>query len=105
MVSSRLVAVSDRGYRLGDSHPQAKLTNADVDRVHELREAGLSLAHIAGQVGASKSAVAHILSGRRRAEIPVAWVAPGTRCAPMPIATPKHEGATLLQQVLREAWR
>lgn len=71
----RRVGVNERGRPVGETHPLAKLSDADIELIHELREAGLSYAQIAGKfddgVSVSKSHVRDILSGRRRGQAPV----------------------------------
>ena len=61
--------LNDLGRRIGESHPRAKLTDADVELVHALVEDGLSYAQVAVKMGVSKSCVAHIASGRRRGQV------------------------------------
>ena len=73
----KLVFVNDRGKRIGQDHHRAKLTDADIDLIFELREAGLSYLEIAGKFddiegGISRSTVRDILKGRRRAQLPAA---------------------------------
>lgn len=71
----RRIGVNDRGRPVGESHPLAKLSDADIELIHELREAGLSYAEISRKfddaVTVSKSHVRDILSGRRRGQTPV----------------------------------
>lgn len=62
------IQLNELGRRVGESHPGAKLTDADVDLVHLLIEDGLSYAQVAEKMGVSKSCVAHIASGRRRGQ-------------------------------------
>lgn len=82
MVQSRrharkIVALNDRGRPIGESHPLAKLTEADIDLIHWLREQGLSYAEIASKfddgVTVSKSHVRDIIKGRRRAQLATRW--------------------------------
>lgn len=73
----KLVFVNDRGKRIGEDHHRAKLTDADIDLVFELREAGLSYLEIASKFddiegGISRSTIRDILKGRRRAQMPAA---------------------------------
>jgi hypothetical protein len=73
----KLVFVNDKGKRIGEDHHRAKLTDADVELVFELREAGLSYAQIAGKFddipgGIAKSTIRDILTGRKRAQVPAA---------------------------------
>lgn len=69
----RVVAVNERGIRLGEDHQRAKLTNAEVDLIRELHEDGMSYAMLAAKFGVSKSSIADICRYRRRAQIPTAW--------------------------------
>lgn len=68
---SRMVAVNDRGDRLGEDHPRAKLTNHDIDLMFELRfptdgASPMSYGQIAEKFEVSKGYVSDILSDRRR---------------------------------------
>lgn len=54
----------DRHLR-GERNEQSKLTEADVDHIHDLREAGLSTYKIAAQFPVSQMTVARILRGLR----------------------------------------
>ena len=116
-----LVAVNDQGRRIGEGHPLARLSDAEVDLIHELREAGMSYGELATRFGVSKSCIAHILTGRRRGEVPAAWVPRPVKPA-KPAAPRKRtrtnkrpsqpaeqaaepQGAVLLQQQLNAAWR
>lgn len=62
------VALNENGRRIGESHPRAKLMDAEVDQVLELLDSGLSLAAVAGKMDVSKSCIAHIATGRRRSQ-------------------------------------
>lgn len=69
-----LVGCNERGYRVGEGHHRAKLTDSEVDLILELRDAGLSLAAIAAKwdegLTISKSTVRDVCAGRIRAQIP-----------------------------------
>ena len=73
-MGKNLQAVNAAGYRIGESHHRAKLTDADVDLILYLRDAGLSYAQIARKfddgVTVSKSTVRDICLGRIRAQHP-----------------------------------
>jgi DNA invertase Pin-like site-specific DNA recombinase len=62
----RMVAVNDRGARIGEGHPRAVLTDHDVALVIELRDQGMSLGKIAIKFGVSKGCVWKIITGRTR---------------------------------------
>lgn len=64
----KLVALNEVNRRVGESHPRAKLLDAEVDQVHHLVESGMSYAQAAEKMNVSKSCVAHIASGRRRGQ-------------------------------------
>lgn len=53
-------------YCKGERHPRARLTDAEVDVIHELREAGWTYEALAEKFEASKSGIAGIVKGRRR---------------------------------------
>lgn len=71
------VGINSAGYRVGESHHRAKLSDADIDLILYLREAGLSFREIAAkfddQYTVSKSTVRDVCNGRIRAQAPVAW--------------------------------
>lgn len=63
-------ATNDRGHVIGEHHPRAKLTDADVGLVLDLRDAGLSYAQIAAKfddgMRIGKQTIADICQGRTR---------------------------------------
>lgn len=67
---ARLVALNDRGQRIGDTHPQAKYSNGEVAAVLALRDQGMSHQQIAKACEMPKSTVAHICRGDRRCQTP-----------------------------------
>ncbi len=71
---AKLIAVNARGHRVGESHHRAKLSDADVDLILYLRDAGLTYAAIAAKfddgISISKSTVRDICLGRIRAQHP-----------------------------------
>jgi hypothetical protein len=46
-VKKSIVAVNERGRRIGESHPRAVLTDHEVDLIRELAEQGLTYGQIA----------------------------------------------------------
>ena len=64
----KFLAVNERGRRIGEGHPRAKLLDYEVEQVLALVAEGLSYAAIAEKFDVSKSCVAHIASGRRRSQ-------------------------------------
>ena len=71
------VGVNSAGYRVGESHHRAKLSDADVETILFLRDAGLSFAEIAAKFDdghtVSKSTVRDVCSGRIRGQAPQGW--------------------------------
>lgn len=66
-MSKKLVAVNEQGRRIGESHPRAKLTDHEVDLVHELVEEGMSLRQIAQKLECHFTHVGRIARSERRA--------------------------------------
>lgn len=68
----RYVATNDRGLRIGQDHPNAKLTDLEVEAL--IRDRGpedlpvMSYRQLAEKYGISKSGVRHILNGDRRCQ-------------------------------------
>ena len=68
-VKKKGVQVNERGLRIGESHPKAKLTDAEVESLLDDREAGMSLGNLALKWGMSKSGVKAIVDGRNRCHV------------------------------------
>ncbi len=66
--SRRVVLVSDSGRAVGEDHVRAKLSNAQVDEIVAMHEAGSGYAVIAKRFGVAKSTIADIIKFRRRAK-------------------------------------
>lgn len=64
----RWVAVNERGLRVGEDHPRAKLTDGEVDMLLALREEGWSYRQLAEKFEISKSAVRWYCIGGRRCQ-------------------------------------
>jgi DNA-binding NarL/FixJ family response regulator len=64
----KTVGINERGRRVGESHPKARLTDHEVDLLFELYEQGLTIMEIARKFELRKSTVNDILKGRRRTE-------------------------------------
>lgn len=69
----KFVAVNEAGIRIGESHPAAKLSDADVELIRELRDSyRLSYRIIAEKFEVSVSSIAKICRYERRAQIAAA---------------------------------
>jgi hypothetical protein len=80
LAKNRLVAVNERGQRIGEGHPGAVLTDAEVGLLLELRAEvkadgtpTYSMAWLAEKFEVSKSCVAKIIWGERRGQYASAW--------------------------------
>lgn len=75
---ARIVACTARGQPIGEDHPKAVLSNAEVDLLFRLREeTGLGYAALAAKFEISKASVADILKCRRRNATPESFKAHG----------------------------
>jgi hypothetical protein len=77
-----MVALNEDNRRVGQTHPAAKLSDADIDLVFALREAGLSFGQIAAKFDVQRACIHKVISGQRRAQIPVRWKAVDDTPAP-----------------------
>ena len=65
---------NERGRRIGESHWRARLSDADVQQVLDLRDAGLSYAAIAAKLDdfeppIGRSTIADICRGKSRSQV------------------------------------
>lgn len=70
---NRMLAVNDRGLRIGESHPRAVLTDHEVGLLLELRAEGMSLSWLAEKFEVSKSQVGRIVRGDQRGQLAVGF--------------------------------
>lgn len=113
VISGRIIAFGDTGRRIGEGHQNSKLSDADVDLVFELREAGLNLREIGEKFGVQKAAIWKILHGHTRGEAPSEWRPATARRTSPPrgrpaktLPAPAEDGpGALLQRHLNQAWR
>jgi len=64
----KVVLVNSCGYVIGQDHHRARLTDAEVDQIIELRATGCTWPDIADKFGISKGQAHDYWSGRRRAQ-------------------------------------
>ena len=68
----RMVPVNAKGYRLGEDHHRAKLSNYDVELLLNLADEGFSQAWLAEKFEVGRRTVRDILAGRKRCQTPAA---------------------------------
>lgn len=66
----RIVAVNVAGLRIGEDHPNAKLTDAEVELIRQMHEAGMGYEELADKFEVSKWAIGRICRYERRAQTP-----------------------------------
>lgn len=71
-----LIAINDIGRRVGQSHPQAKLTDRDAELLLALRALNSSAwtyDALAEKFEISRSQARNICLGRKRGQLPTGW--------------------------------
>jgi len=71
-----LIAINEIGRRVGQSHPQAKLTDRDVELMLTLRALNAAVwtyDALAEKFEVSKSQARNICLGRKRSQLPTDW--------------------------------
>ena len=69
----KALAVNDVGLRIGEDHPNAKLTDAEVERIRQLREGGMRYAVLAEKFEVSRWTIGRICRYERRAQSPAGF--------------------------------
>lgn len=64
----KTVAVNERGLRIGEDHPGAELTDAEVETIRSLHTEGMSYRQLAEKFEQSKGAIAKICRYERRGQ-------------------------------------
>lgn len=72
-MAGRIVALNDQGLPIGETHHNARLTDAEVELIRSLHEEGMSYSALVAKFDVSKSTVADICKYRRRAQTPAKW--------------------------------
>ena len=72
--SKRLVGVSEHGRPVGEDHPNAVLTNHEVDLMLRLRGEGWGWKRLTAKFQVSRSQVKRICRGENRAQFPSRYV-------------------------------
>lgn len=69
----KLVAVNERGMRIGEDHPNARYTDAEIDTLWSLRDEGYGYKRIALFMDMPVRTVRDIIKGKRRAYVATRW--------------------------------
>lgn len=72
-MAKRIVAVNERGIRIGEDHPRAKLTDHEVELIRQMHESGLSYRKIAEKFEISHGQAWFICTCRKRAQTASNW--------------------------------
>ena len=72
-VNTRVVAVNENGYRVGEDHQRARITNGEVDAILALHAGGMGYHRIAQKFEISKSQVRNIIKAFRRCQVIARW--------------------------------
>lgn len=73
-VMPKTVAVNEVGLRIGEGHPNSKLTDAEVEIIRQLHEDdGMSYKEIAEKFEVSKWCIGKICRYERREQTPADW--------------------------------
>lgn len=77
----RMIGVDENGYRVGESHHNAKLSDAEVDLIRDLHEEGMiGYRALARHFGCSRDTIAAICQYRRRTATPDRYKVDKTVC-------------------------
>lgn len=68
-----LVGVNEKGLRVGEDHPNARLTNAELELFWALRDEGWSYGRLAAKFEISKSGARKICRGQNRCQVAVSY--------------------------------
>lgn len=70
----KFVALNEKRRRIGQDHPNAKLTDHEVDLIRDLREQGMKYTTLAEKFEVSKSTIAMVCRYQRRAHWAASWL-------------------------------
>lgn len=65
--------MNENGRRVGDYHPNARISDGDVELLLEMREEGWGYRRLAAKFEVSKNLVRMICAGKRRCSRPERW--------------------------------
>ena len=70
----KVVALSEKGWPMGEDSPRTRWSAAQVERVRALAASGIGIRAAAAAVGVPYETARAYVYGRRRGEIPARWV-------------------------------
>lgn len=70
----KTVAVNERGLRIGEDHPNARATDAEVELIRQLHDEGMTYETLAEKFELTKWAVGRICRFERRAQVAAGFV-------------------------------
>jgi hypothetical protein len=70
---TKTVAVNECGRRIGEDHPNARYTNAEIEMVLTLRDDGFGYKRIAKMCDMPVRTVRCIVAGQRRCQCATTW--------------------------------
>lgn len=73
MRAARVVGVNERGFRIGEDHGRAKLSDSDVESMVFLRASGVAYGRLAEIFECSKSHAFRIVNCQLRAQRATEW--------------------------------
>ena len=68
-----MIGVNEHGYRVGQDHQNAKLSDREADLIRQLHKQGMGYQRLADKFGVCKSTIASICKYQRRGQTPVRW--------------------------------
>ncbi len=69
----QVAAHNAEGRRIGEGHPRARYTDAEVAVIQRLADAGIHCSKISTMLSVPYSTVRSIVSGRTRCQTPALW--------------------------------
>ncbi|WP_288076436.1 hypothetical protein [Pseudomonas sp.] len=73
-MGKRIVAINEKGNRIGQNHPRARFTDDQVDRIRDLHEDhGMTYDQLSALFQCHKQTIASICQYRTRAQTPFGW--------------------------------
>ena len=72
-MKKRVVAIGEKGKRVGEDHGRARLTNHEVELIRALHAAGMGYKQLAGKFEVGVRTIRDIVHLRKRATAAMGW--------------------------------